>query len=184
MQMYRCAVGFTPSSAITILCMNALAQGLRPALYRYLLSRLLEREFLMSEALHVATGKSDGKPDLEWAAFCGLITEIIRDMPGEVHIPKRSSVNKRSKESLSSWDFLLQSSMHHSNLANLRYPGLPLPQTAGTVETLPVPGPSVADNIDAETAVYFSVMIEILEVLHAVYEDCKLDTLRWRYATF
>jgi hypothetical protein len=182
MQMYRCAVGLFPSSAITILCMNALAQGLRPALYRYLLSRLLEREFANSEAFHICTAKVDGKPDMEWVSFSGLITEIIRDMPVEVPVQKKSVTAKSTEESFSPWDFLLKSSVHQSNLANLRYPALHLPEALGVQETLPLAGPSVAEHSDAETTtVYFSVMVEILEVLHAVYEDCKLDTLRWRY---
>jgi anaphase-promoting complex subunit 1 len=180
MQMYRCAVGLFPSSAITILCMNALAQGLRPALYRYLLSRLLEREFANSEAFRICTAKVDGKPDMEWVSFSGLITEIIRDMPVEVPVQKKSVTAKSTEESFSPWDFLLKSSVHQSNLANLRYPALHLPEALGVQETLPLPGPSVAEHSDAETTVYFSVMVEILEVLHAVYEDCKLDTLRWR----
>lgn len=179
-KMYRCAVGLTPSSAITVLCMNALSQGLRPALYRYLLSRLLEREFPIADALRVTTAKASGKPDLEWAAFSGLITEIIRDMPGEVLPTKKAAPHKPVKDDSSAWNFLLQSSMHRSNLANLRYPAL-MPKEAFSIgETLPMPGPITTDDVDAETAVYFSVMVEILEVLHAVYEDCKLDTLRWR----
>jgi anaphase-promoting complex subunit 1 len=179
-KMYRCAVGLTLSSAITVLCVNALSQGLRPALYRYLLSRLLEREFPIADALRVTTAKASGKPDLEWAAFSGLITEIIRDMPGEVLSPKKATPHKPVKDDSSAWNFLLQSSMHRSNLANLRYPGLMPKESFSIVETLPIPGPVITDNVDAETAVYFSVMVEILEVLHAVYEDCKLDTLRWR----
>lgn len=179
-KMYRCAVSLTPSSAITVLCMNALSQGLRPALYRYLLSRLLEREFPIVDALRVTTAKSSGKPDLDWAAFSGLITEIIRDMPGDVLPPKDLAPPKPVKDDPSSWKFLLQSSMHQSNLAALRYPALMPEENFSILETLPLPGPIITDNADTETAVYYSVMVEILEVLHAVYEDCKLDTLRWR----
>ena len=179
-KMYRCAVGFTPSSTLTILCMNALAQGLRPALHRWILSRLLEREFPILNALHVSTAKAGGRLDLEWAAFSRLLTEIIRDMPGEVLTLSKLASSNQTKETSSSWEYLLQSSMHQSNLANLKYKRLSIPEASVIAETSPLLGQSLAENDDAETAVCFSVMLEILEVLHAVYEDCKLDTLRWR----
>ncbi len=129
------------------MCINALAQGLRPALYRYLLSRLLEREFAAnSEVLDIRTAKADGDSDVELSSFSSLKTEIIRDMPVEVTTQKRSMT---FKESCSPWDFLLKSSVHHSNLANLIYTALHLRETPGVQETLPLPGLSVAEHTDA-----------------------------------
>ncbi|KAL3687507.1 hypothetical protein R1sor_013816 [Riccia sorocarpa] len=174
---YRCALNMPFSSAVTKLCLSAFAESLRPALNRYLLKHFLEREFTSSEALLLPT--PDSIPDLNWAAFSDLIMEIIRDMPvsGEPPLPAKK------KEADTSWDFLLQSGIHKHNLLSRRYVALPIFQQPVIQKPLPHPAPRSVDEKETdEMPVYVSVMMEILEVLHAVYEDCKLDTLRWRQA--
>ncbi|KAL2629518.1 hypothetical protein R1flu_014204 [Riccia fluitans] len=175
---YRCALNLPFSSAVTALCLSAFAESLRPALNRYLLKHFLERDFSATEALYLPTPKSI--PDVDWAAFFDLIMEIIRDMP----ISREPPLPAPTKEANSSWEFLLESGMHKNNLLSRRYVALSLFQQPIVQKPLPHPAPRSVDEKETdEMPVYVSVMMEILEVLHAVYEDCKLDTLRWRQAS-
>ncbi|BBN07484.1 anaphase-promoting complex subunit 1 [Marchantia polymorpha subsp. ruderalis] len=177
-KIYRCALNLPFSSAVTVLCLSAFAESLRPSLYRYLLKHFLERDFPATEALFLPT--PDGKPDVNWAGFSDLILEIIRDMP-VARGPPPPSLTKATN---TSWEFLLQSGMHKNNLLNRRYVALPIFQQPFIQNPLPHPAPRSVDEKETdEMPVYVSVMMEILEVLHAVYEDCKLDTLRWRQAS-
>jgi hypothetical protein len=173
--VYRCGINLPFSSGVTASCIAAFSEGLRPALYRYLLKHFLERDCAASEALFFPT--PDGKPDVSWAGFSDLILEIIRDMPSS----RRPKPPLRPTEFMPPWDFLLQSSMHKNHLLCRRFSALPLFQKPLLVDHLPQPGSSVSPGNESEDMLaYISLMKEILEVLHAVYEDCKLDTIRWR----
>ncbi|CAM6122933.1 unnamed protein product [Calypogeia fissa] len=176
-KVYRCGLNLPFSSGVTASCIAAFAEGLRPSLYRYLLKHFLERDFPASEALFLPT--PDGKPDVDWAGFSDLILEIVRDMPSSRRPPPLT----RANASMTPWEFLLQSSMHKNSLLSRRFMALPVFRKPLPSDGLPQSGLTIgAGNESDEMAAYISVMMEILEVLHAVYEDCKLDTLRWRQA--
>ncbi|CAM6126515.1 unnamed protein product [Calypogeia fissa] len=175
-KVYRCGLNLPFSSGVTASCIAAFAEGLRPSLFRYLLKHFLERDFPASEALFLPT--PDGKPDVDWAGFSDLILEIVRDMPSSRRPPPLT----RANASMTPWEFLLQSSMHKSSLLSRRFLALPVFRKPLPSDGLPQSGLTIsAGNESDEMLAYISVMMEILEVLHAVYEDCKLDTLRWRH---
>ncbi|XP_024523349.1 anaphase-promoting complex subunit 1 isoform X2 [Selaginella moellendorffii] len=98
--------------------------------------------------------KTDSSFDKDWSAFSG----IMMQWTGE----RRSDSYKH--RSLSSWEFLLQSNRHRNGSH---------PYPSRRYELCPT------HNSKNERSGYSSMLLEVLETLHLVYEDFKLDVLRW-----
>lgn len=102
--------------------------------------------------------------DIEWAYFADLLAKWCNG-----GIPVQAS--KTTKPS-SAWDFLLSSTMH-SKKRNA-YVGLgALPSKLGMdyIEQT---------TLGQEKLQHRDILTNVLMILHAVYEDYKLDSLHWR----
>lgn len=173
LQKYRCAVTLLPSSAISSSCLLALSEALRPDIYHQLLSGLLEGQLSGSQADSMSAGP-DGLPDTAWSTFSDFILDWAKKL---LKCSYRGPTPTEDPEEPSPWSFLLRSKWHQMNVISMRYPALPMPQVP-----LSVPEAArILEDTSKKPTVVPSVYLEVLEALHAVYEDQKLDSLRWKY---
>lgn len=164
-QVLRCALRAAPVSMITEDCINALAEGLNPPLFKYF------RKSLWSHECSMPLSGLDLKFDAEWETFSSLIMEWIRNF-SSVHL-KQEEVNTSS-----AWEFLLCSKMHRNYLKTPCFIGLSLPSVLKPSAHSSQPE-LVSNAVQTEDPSFHKqILREMLDILHAVYEDYKLDILR------
>ncbi|KAJ7525602.1 hypothetical protein O6H91_17G058400 [Diphasiastrum complanatum] len=167
--VYRCAVRLIQTSEITATCVTALAEGLCPSFYRFFLVSLVE---CRSEAWNLLETGANGE-DPEWSIFSYLIMQWLERCSN--CLPE-----KGTDEPTTAWEFLLQSSMHNENVMSCNYFSFPLPQLPCLSELQThYQQRCKMESYSTEETSMRSILYDILETLHALYEDHKLDSLRW-----
>eukprot|EP01018_Ginkgo_biloba_P012111 Gb_37425 [translate_table: standard] len=162
-EVFRCALRAAPASGITEDCINALAEGLSPMFFQHFLT-----SFWGHECSTLVSG-IDFKVDVEWEAFYTFIMGWIRNV-------RSTSLKQQGAKKNSAWEFLLHSKMHSNYMRNYRLTGLSLPLTQSSLcfpqsELSPIAAPT------QDPSFYVQLLKEVLDALHAVYEDYKLDIL-------
>lgn len=167
-QLYRCSVSRLPASALAVSCMMALDEGLQSPIYNHFLASLWGHTYSWANAPAKSNVGAGANPDLEWASFADTLMQWC----------KKGSVVQACKtvSSSSAWDFLLNSTMHKRN-KNM-YAGLSAPALLSKCDTNL--GGDQMEGLGQESPEYTGILSEVLMILHAVYEDHKLDSLHWR----
>lgn len=169
MQIFRCALRQSPSSALANDCITALAEGLRSSFYRHLLGLLWKD----SDPAHLS--ETESIVDSEWDSFCHVIMQICR---------KYKIICQKHSDSVphSAWDFLVSSQFHYNFCKVNSMFGIPyavsLDQRGLNFQRSSVDG---AQN--SGKPFYTDLLRESLESLHGLYESLKLDNLRKRYVS-
>ncbi|KAI5082089.1 hypothetical protein GOP47_0001832 [Adiantum capillus-veneris] len=163
-QVYRCAVSRQPASSLAVSCMIALEEGLESPFRNHFISSLWGNTYSWSNNFtdwEVGQGES---LDAEWASFADLLAKWC-NVDGAV----------QSRESVvpsSAWEFLLRSNMHRKNKD--AYAGLSaLP--SGFDAICKRQADLIMDHVKHK-----DTLAQVLNILHAVYENYKLDSLHWR----
>ncbi|MCO5580419.1 hypothetical protein L7F22_034285 [Adiantum nelumboides] len=163
-QVYRCAVRCQPASSLAVSCMIALEEGLESHIHCHFVSSLWGHMYSWSNNItdwEVGQGEN---LDAEWASFADLLAKWC-NQDGAVQ-------SRESVVSSSAWEFLLRSNMHRKNKdAYAGLPALPL----GLDTTCEHQTDLIMDEVK-----FKEVLAQVLKILHAVYENYKIDTLHWR----
>ncbi|KAG8651462.1 hypothetical protein MANES_07G131200v8 [Manihot esculenta] len=162
-QMFRCVLQRSPSSVLVNDCITAMAEGLSSSFYNHFLG------VLWGDADSEYLSKVDSSVDAEWNSFCGLVLGMCG---------KSNEVSHKYSSSLmlSSWEFLLNSKFH------MNYPKLNFTTRISSAMSLDVKdidssGPNTRCKQSSEASCFLQ---GILDSLHALYENLKLDNLRKR----
>ncbi|KAH7290973.1 hypothetical protein KP509_30G071400 [Ceratopteris richardii] len=162
-QVYRCSMNHHPASALVASCMMALEEGLESSLHLKLLSSLWSHSCLQEKNISEWGDGLGVDVDVEWVFFVDLLTKWCRG----------SSVpQEKQPMPSSSWEFLLRSNIHSKNKGAFARLTAPLLRYEEVHEAEAHQG---YDHIQ-----YKDILTQILIILHAVYEDYKLNTLHWR----
>ncbi|KAL8247802.1 hypothetical protein R6Q59_009018 [Mikania micrantha] len=153
-QMLRCTFHRYPSSLLAKDCITTMAEGLEANLY----SRLVVLFWGNDDSAYLS--RVDSTVDSEWESFSSVILEIFgkkRKIP-QLH-------------SGASWEFLLNSSFHEKYSKSHFISGFSSRMLLQSDESC-----STSQQLDT----FFTPesLIEILDLLHAVYESLKLNHLR------
>lgn len=169
MQIFRCALRQSPSSALANDCITALAEGLRSSFYRHLLGLLWKD----GDPAHLSDAESI--VDSEWDSFCHVIMQICR---------KYKIICQKHSDSVphSAWDFLVSSQFHYNFCKVNSMFGIPCAVSLDQQE-LNFQRSSVDDAQSFDKPFYTDLLWESLESLHGLYESLKLDNLRKRYVS-
>lgn len=165
-QTYRCTLRRGPSSSLANDCIIAMAEGLNSKLYNYFLG------VLWGNSDSASLTKSDMNVDSEWQSFCDVILTLCKK-------PNSGSQMRSFSDSDSAWDFLLKSRYHKHYYKNYTFaricPGTSL-EPHGT-DSL-VSCSDITENCG--NSFYLDMLKDVLDSLHSVYENLKLDVLRRR----
>ena len=164
--MFRCALRRSPISSLTNDCIAAMAEGLSSSSYNHFLSLLWGDD----DAAYLS--KADSSVDSEWESFSSIIMQMCKK--SGLNPPKRSDAVPST-----SWEFLMNSNFHKN------YSKLNLISAISSKMSLELlesdSSKSYSDGgRGLEKLSYSEPLKEILDSLHAVYENLKLDNLRKR----
>ncbi|XP_023752890.1 anaphase-promoting complex subunit 1 [Lactuca sativa] len=155
-QMLRCTFRRYPSSSLANDCITAMAEGLEANLYNHFVG------LLWGNGDSAYLSKVDSPVDTEWESFCAIILYIFgkdRKNP-QIH-------------SGSSWDFLVNSSFHEKYSKSHFMSGF-----SRRISLQSDQSRTASQHLDTSHTV--ESLLEILDLLHAVYESLKLNHLRKR----
>ncbi|KAK9061061.1 hypothetical protein SSX86_018241 [Deinandra increscens subsp. villosa] len=155
-QMLRCTFRRYPSSSLANDCITAMAEGLEANLYNHFVVLLWGN----GDSAYLA--RVDSAVDSEWESFSAIILEIFGK--------KRKNPQLHSG---ASWEFLLNSSFHEKYSKSHCMSGFSSRMSLQSDESC-----SASQQLDASCT--SESLIEILDLLHAVYESLKLNHLRRR----
>ncbi|KAJ9539792.1 hypothetical protein OSB04_026298 [Centaurea solstitialis] len=164
-QMFRCTFRRYPSSSLANDCITAMAEGLEANLY----NRFVVLLWGNGDSAYLS--RVDSPVDSEWESFCAVILEIF----GKYRkIPQGNS----SLVSGSSWEFLVNSSFHEKYSKSHFMSGF---SPRISLQNNESPSASYATSSQQlDTSYSFESLLDILDLLHAVYESLKLNHLRKR----
>uniref|UniRef100_J3M678 Anaphase-promoting complex subunit 1 n=1 Tax=Oryza brachyantha TaxID=4533 RepID=J3M678_ORYBR len=161
--MLRCSLRKSPSSSLVSDCITAMAEGLQSCFYSHFVSLLWGD----SDAAYLC---SSSHVDSEWESFSYEIEKICAKY-GQI------SPAKSSKSPCTAWDFLINSK-HHAKYGKLSPSSctsfLPVPCTTSSTDFHSFP----QDGNSTDVSFYIRFVREILDTLHALYENLKLNILR------
>ncbi|GJR84537.1 anaphase-promoting complex subunit 1 isoform X1 [Tanacetum coccineum] len=155
-QMLRCTFRRYPSSSLANDCITAMAEGLEASLYNHFVV------LLWGNGDSAYLSRVDSPVDSEWESVCAIILEIFgknRKVP-QTH-------------SGSSWEFLVNSSFHDKYSKSHFMSDLSPKMSLKNDE-------SCTASLQLDTSYTSESLIQILDLLHAVYESMKLNHLRKR----
>lgn len=164
--MFRCALRRSPTSSLVNDCIAAMAEGLRSGSYNHFLFLLWGDD----DAAYFS--EADSSVDSEWESFNRIIMQMCKKS-GFIP-PKRSDAVPST-----SWEFLLNSNFHKN------YSELKLISAISSKMSLESQASDSSKSYSdggqgLEKLSYPEPLKEILDSLHAVYENLKLDNLRKR----
>ncbi|XP_071734398.1 anaphase-promoting complex subunit 1 [Rutidosis leptorrhynchoides] len=155
-QILRCAFRRYPSSSLANDCITAMAEGLKDNLYNHFVA------LLWGNGDSAYLSRVDSPVDCEWESFSAIILQIFGK--------SRKTSQIRSG---SAWEFLINSTFHEKYSKSHFMCGFsPRPSLQNDESCSPSP--------QMDTSYPSESLIEILDVLHAVYESLKLNHLRKR----
>lgn len=158
-QMLRCTFRRYPSSSLANDCITAMAEGLETNLYNHFVV------LLWGNGDSAYLSRVDSAVDSEWESFSAIVLEIFGK--------KRKSPQLHSG---ASWEFLLNSSFHE------KYSKTHFMSEFSSRMLLQTDEPcSTSQQLD--TSYTYESLIEIIDLLHEVYESLKLNHLRRRYSS-
>jgi len=167
MQIFRCALRESPSSALANDCITALAEGLSSSFYKHLLGLLWKDDD--------PADSTEAEPivDSEWNSFCHVIMQICR---------KSKIICQKGSDSVphSAWDFLISSQFHYNFCKVNSIFGIPCAVSLDQQESN-FNRSFVDDRQSSEKAFYTELLRKSMKSLHGLYESLKLDNLRKRY---
>nr|XP_043632201.1 anaphase-promoting complex subunit 1 [Erigeron canadensis] len=155
-QMLRCTFRRYPSSSLSDDCIAAMAEGLEVNLYNHFMG------LLWGNGNSAYLSGVDSPVDSEWESFCAVILQIFG---------KHKKVSQT--RSVSSWEFLVNSCYHEKYSKSHFMSGFSPKMSLQSDESC-----SASQQLD--TPYTSESLIEILDLLHAVYESLKLNHLRKR----
>lgn len=158
--MLRCTFRRYPSSSLANDCNIAMAEGLEANLY----NRFVVLLWGNGDSAYLS--KLDSPVDSEWESFCAIVLEIFgkcRKIP-QIH-------------SGSSWEFLVNSSFHEKYSKSHIMSGFSSKMPLQSDE-------SCSASRELDTSCTSESLMQILDLLHAVYESLKLNHLRKRCPSF
>ncbi|MFS7898340.1 putative anaphase-promoting complex subunit 1 [Helianthus anomalus] len=154
--MLRCTFRRYPSSSLANDCIAAMAEGLEANLYNHFTVLLWGN----GDAAYLS--RVDSPVDSEWESFSAIILEIF------------GKKRKLTQPHLgASWEFLLHNDFHEKYSQSHFMSGFSSSMSLQSDESC-----SASQQLD--TFYSSESMIEILDLLHAVYESLKLKHLRRR----
>lgn len=165
-KIYRCMLRCNPSSSLANDCITAMAEALDSSFYNHFLV------LLWGDSGSAYMAKADSAVDSEWKSFCHVVMTLCR---------KSSDVSLRisSSDSISSWEFLVNSMYHKNYCKHNSIGGFPA-VASRDLQRSDSTGSFLVRKDNHEDLFYIELLREILDSLHAVYENLKLDILRKR----
>ncbi|KAJ1262414.1 hypothetical protein BS78_09G105800 [Paspalum vaginatum] len=161
--MLRCSLRKNPSSSLVSDCITAMAEGLQSCYYSYFVSLFWGD----SDAAYLY---SSSHADSEWEHFSYEIKRVCTKY-GQT-LPSKSCTSP-----IKAWDFLINSKYHAQYCKRAPTSSNSfLPVSYSTCTT--VFNPFLQDEHSSDVSFYIQLMREILETLHALYENLKLNILR------
>ena len=154
--MLRCTFRRHPSSSLANDCITAMAEGLEPNLYNHFVG------LLWGNGDSAYLSKVDSPVDSEWESFSTIILDIF----GKHTKPPQTHSN-------SSWEFLVNSSFHQKYSKSHFMTGISHKMSLQSNQSC-----TASQHLDTSHSV--DSLLEILDLLHAVYESLKLNHLRKR----
>ncbi|KAL6620059.1 hypothetical protein ACP70R_035198 [Stipagrostis hirtigluma subsp. patula] len=156
--MLRCSLRKKPSSSLVSDCITAMAEGLQSCFYSHFVS-------LYWGGSDAAYLYSSSHVDSEWESFSYEIRKVCTKY-GET-LPTISPTLPSK-----AWDFLINSKYHVQycrRAPTCSNSSLPVPYSTCS---------TVFNSFVQDASFYIQFMREILETLHALYENLKLNVLR------
>lgn len=143
-----------------------MAEGLNSKLYNYFLGVLWGN----SDSAYLT--KSDMISDPEWQSFRDVILTLCKKS-------NSSSERHSSSDSHSAWEFLLKSRYHKHYYKNYTFARI---SPASSLETHGTDSLVSCSDITENrgNSFYLDMLKDILDSLHSVFENLKLDVLRRR----
>ncbi|KAG8067808.1 hypothetical protein GUJ93_ZPchr0005g14946 [Zizania palustris] len=161
--MLRCSLRKNTSSSLVSDCITAMAEGLQSCFYSHFVSLLWGD----SDAAYLCPSSH---VDSEWKSFSYEIEKICTKC-------RQVSPTKSSKSPCTAWDFLVNSK-HHAQYCKLSPTTctslLPVSYSTSSTDFHYFP----KDENSADVSFYIRFMRGILDTLHALYENMKLNILR------
>ncbi|KAK8947459.1 Anaphase-promoting complex subunit 1 [Platanthera zijinensis] len=160
-QIFRCTLCRRPSSSLADDCIMVMAEGLHFSSYNHFLS-------LFWGGVHSTNVQNnDSSVESEWESFLTIVQKIS----------DQYQCSPFSAVPTNSWDFLISSKFHAS------YGKQAANSCISLVTGLSSRDPSRSavhahDEENQEVFYYTQLMSEMLDSLHALYENLKLNTLR------
>ncbi|XP_027163442.1 anaphase-promoting complex subunit 1 [Coffea eugenioides] len=165
-KIYRCILRCNPSSSLVNDCITAMAEALNPSFYNRFLV------LLWGDSGSAFMAKVDSAVNSEWESFCHVVMTLSR---------RSSDVSLKlsSSDSHSSWEFLINSMYHKNYGKHKSIAGIP-PVASCNLQGSDSSRSLLMRTDNHEESFYIELLKEILDSLHAVYENLKLDILRKR----
>ncbi|KAK9124538.1 hypothetical protein Sjap_014140 [Stephania japonica] len=164
-QMFRCALRRNPCSSLTNDCITALFEGLDSTFYNHFLGLYWGE----NDCLYLNSANSS--VDLEWEGF----SDIIMRLCGKSAVLVRSAVDLTPS---SSWEFLINSEFHRTYCKKNTFARGTTFTTSLAMGDLDLSKTKKDDVQMPCKSFYVQLLIEVLDLLHALYENLKLDNLR------
>ncbi|KAL3521232.1 hypothetical protein ACH5RR_019381, partial [Cinchona calisaya] len=165
-QIYRCMLRCNPSSSLANDCITALAETLNSSFYNHFLV------LLWGNSGSAYLEKANSAVDSEWDSFYHVIMTLCRKS-------NDASLRLSSSGSHSSWEFLVNSRYHKNYCKHNSIAGIPPVSSCG-LQGSDASGSFLLRTDSQKEPFYKELLREILDSLHAVYENLKLDILRKR----
>lgn len=163
MQIFRCTLHRSPSSSLANDCITVIAEGLHSSSYNHFLSLLWEGGFSTN------LQNNDSNVDTEWDSFLSTVQKIIDLL--------QSSHSSFPKMPSTSWDFLISSKFHANYVKLVSNSCISLVSDLSSRDSRPA-AIYVRGEKSREVLYYTQLLSEMLDSLHALYENLKLNTLR------
>ncbi|KAK9159119.1 hypothetical protein Scep_005693 [Stephania cephalantha] len=164
-QIFRCTLRRNPCSSLTNDCITALFEGLDSTFYNHFLGLYWGE----NDGSYLTSANSS--VDLEWEAFSDIIMQLCGKSAGLV----RSAVDLIPS---SSWEFLINSEFHRTYCKKNTFArGTTFAASLGLGD-LDLSKTKKDDVQKPCKSFYVQLLIEVLDLLHALYENLKLDNLR------
>lgn len=165
-QVFRCALRRSLSSSLTNDCITAMAEGLHSTSYNHFLA------LLWGDGDCAYLAKADSCVDSEWVAFSSIIAEICG---------KARSISRKQSDLVprSSWEFLIHSKFHNHYTLHTSTTGISAASSL-SLQEYDCLNLNIQDKQSPDKSYYTQLLVEILDSLHALYENLKLDNLRKR----
>lgn len=161
--MLRCLLRKNPSSSLVSDCITAMAEGLQSCFYNQFVSLFWGD----SDAAYLY---SSSQVDSDWEYFSHEIKSVCTKYGQTLSTKSLTSLSK-------AWDFLINSKYHSQYCKRaLSSSNSFLPVSYNTCKT--VFNPFLQDEHSSDVSYNIRFMREILETLHALYENLKLNILR------
>ncbi|XP_020578138.1 anaphase-promoting complex subunit 1 isoform X2 [Phalaenopsis equestris] len=162
-RIFRCTLHCSPSSSLANDCLMAMAEGLHSSSYSHFL------RVLWGSGFSASSQNNESNVESQWESFLSTVHRII-----DLHQSSRHSFPKIPS---TSWDFLISSKFHTSYGKQVPNSCISVVNVSGCRDSLSA-AVHVPDKRSPEVIYYRQLSSEMLDSLHALYENLKLNNLR------